>query len=76
MKVDDYTLEECIEQGTLGELYFSTKKDSTLKYAIKRIERERLEQGEAMKYYRNELTFLQNFDHPNILKFFDVKKTK
>ena len=76
MKVDDYTLEECIEQGTLGELYFSTKKDSTLKYAIKRIERERLEQGEAMKYYRNELTFLQNFDHPNILKFYDVKKTK
>lgn len=76
MKVDDYTLEECIEQGTLGELYFSTKKDSTLKYAIKRIERERLEQGEAMKYCRNELTFLQNFDHPNILKFFDVKKTK
>ena len=76
MKVDDYTLEECIDQGTLGELYFSTKKDSTLKYAIKRIERERLEQGEAMKYYRNELTFLQNFDHPNILKFFDVKKTK
>ena len=76
MKVDDYTLEECIDQGTLGELYFSTKKDSTLKYAIKRIERERLEQGEAMKYYRNELTFLQNFDHPNILKFYDVKKTK
>ena len=76
MKVDDYTLEECIDQGTLVELYFSTKKDSTLKYAIKRIERERLEQGEAMKYYRNELTFLQNFDHPNILKFFDVKKTK
>lgn len=76
MKVDDYTLEECIDQGTLGELYFSTKKDSTLKYAIKRIERERLEQGEAMKYCRNELTFLQNFDHPNILKFFDVKKTK
>ena len=76
MKVDDYTLEECIEQGTLGELYFSTKKDSTLKYAIKRIERERLEQGDAMKYCRNELTFLQNFDHPNILKFFDVKKTK
>ena len=76
MKVDDYTLEECIDKGTLGELYFSTKKDSTLKYAIKRIERERLEQGEAMKYYRNELTFLQNFDHPNILKFFDVKKTK
>ena len=76
MQVDDYTLEECIEQGTLGELYFSTKKDSTLKYAIKRIERERLEQGDAMKYCRNELTFLQNFDHPNILKFFDVKKTK
>lgn len=76
MKVDDYTLEECIDQGTLGELYFSTKNDSTLKYAIKRIERERLEQGDAMKYYRNELTFLQNFDHPNILKFFDVKKTK
>ena len=76
MKVDDYTLEKCIEQGTSGELYLSTKNDSTLKYAIKRIERERLEQGEAMKYYRNELTFLQNFDHPNILKFFDVKKTK
>ena len=76
MKVNDYTLEKCIEQGTSGELYLSTKKDSTLKYAIKRIERERLEQGEAMKYYRNELTFLQNFDHPNILKFFDVKKTK
>ena len=76
MKVGDYTLEKCIEQGTSGELYLSTKNDSTLKYAIKRIERERLEQGEAKKYCRNELTFLQYFDHPNILKFFEVKKTK
>ena len=76
MKVNDYTLEKCIEQGTSGELYLSTKNDSTLKYAIKRIERERLEQGEAKKYYKNELIFLQYFDHPNILKFFEVKKTK
>jgi len=76
MKVGDYTLEKCIEQGTSGELYLSTKNDSTLKYAIKRIERERLEQGEAKKYYKNELIFLQYFDHPNILKFFEVKKTK
>ena len=76
MIVDNLILEKCIGKGSFGEVYLTTKKGSTQKYATKKFERDQIEGTEAMKYLKNEIIILQNLKHPNIVKFEDVKKTK
>ena len=77
MIVDDLTLEKCLGKGAFGEVYLTTKKgDNTKKYATKKFERAEIENGEAMKYLRNEIVILQFLRHPNIVRYEEVKKTK
>ena len=76
MKVDNYVLEKCIGKGSFGEVYITSKKGSTLKYATKKLDRAEIEGTEAIKYLKNEIVILQHLKHPNIVKFEDVKKTK
>ena len=77
MIVDNLTLEKCLGKGAFGEVYLTTKNgDTTKKYATKKFEREEIEKGEAMKYLKNEIIILQYLNHPNIVKFEEVKKTK
>ena len=42
----------------------------------KKLDREEIESGEGIKYLRNEIVILQYLNHPNIVKFQEVKKTK
>ena len=76
MKLENYLFEESIGKGAFGEVYLTSLKDDPKKYATKKILREEVEQSEAMKYLRNEIAILQYLNHPNIVKFKDVKKTK
>jgi serine/threonine-protein kinase ULK/ATG1 len=77
MIVDNLTLEKCLGKGAFGEVYLTTKKGvENKKFATKKFEREEIEQGEAMKYLKNEIIILQYLNHPNIVKFEEVKKTK
>ena len=76
MKLDDYELEKCIGKGVFGQVYLTSKKGSSTKFATKIINREEIEKTDAMKYIKNELVILQYLNHPNIVKFQDVKKTK
>ena len=76
MKLENYELEKCIRKGAFGEVYLTSKKDAPKKYATKRINREEIEKSEFMRYLRNEIIILQHLNHPNIVKFQDVKKTK
>ena len=76
MIVDNLILEKCIGKGSFGEVYLTSKKGSTQKYATKKFERDQIEGTEAMKYLKNEIIILQNLKHPNIVKYEDVKKTK
>jgi len=76
MKLDDYEFEKCIGKGAFGQVYLTSKKGSSTKFATKEINREEIEKTDAMKYLRNELVILQYLNHPNIVKFQDVKKTK
>ena len=76
MIVDNLVLEKCIGKGSFGEVYLTSKKGSTEKYATKKFERDQIEGTEAMKYLKNEIIILQHLKHPNIVKYDDVKKTK
>ena len=76
MKLDDYELEKCIGKGVFGQVYLTSKKGSSTKFATKIINREEIEKTDSMKYIKNELVILQYLNHPNIVKFQDVKKTK
>ena len=76
MIVDNLILEKCIGKGSYGEVYITSKKGSTQKFATKKFERDHLEGTEAMKYLKNEIIILQHLKHPNIVKYEDIKKTK
>ena len=76
MKVDDLILEKCLGKGAFGEVYLTHKKGSNECYATKKYERDKIENTEAFKYLKNEIAILQTLNHPNIVKFVDIKKTK
>ena len=77
MQVDNLILEKCLGKGSFGEVYLSIKKgDDKNVYATKKYDREKIENSEAMKYLKNEISILQILNHPNIAKFEDIKKTK
>ena len=76
MKIDNYDLETCLGKGAFGEVYLTSRKGDPKKYATKKLDREEIESGEGIKYLRNEIVVLQYLNHPNIVKFQEVKKTK
>ena len=77
MQVDNLILEKCLGKGAFGEVYLTKKAGENNKiYATKKYERDKIENTEAMKYLKNEIAILQTLNHPNIVKFEDVKKTK
>ena len=77
MIVDNYVLEKCIGKAAIGDVFLTIMKgDSTKKFAAKKLERSKIEKPELMKYLKNEILILQKLNHPNIIKFESVKKTK
>ena len=77
MEVDQYILEKCLGKGSFGEVYLTKVKDDDKKVlATKKLERKKIEGTEALKYLKNEIQILQKLDHPNIVKFESIKKTK
>ena len=76
MKLENYTLEKFIQKGAFGDSYLTSIKDDPKKYLTKRLLREEVEQDGIMNYFRNEIVILQHLNHPNIVKFKEVKKSK
>ena len=77
MIIDNLILEKCIGSGAFGEVYLTMiKGDNSRKLATKKLERSKIEGTEAMKYLKNEILILQKLNHPNIVKYESIKKTK
>ena len=77
MKVDNYILEKSLGKGTFGEYFLtSIKEDKSKKFATEKIERNKIEGTEALKYIKNEIITIRGLNHPNIIKFRTIKKTK
>ena len=76
MILDDYTLEKSLGKGAFGEVFLTTKKGTKKLFATKKIERAQVDSGHSVKYLINEIQILKELNHPNIVKFEEIKKTK
>ena len=76
MMLDDYLLTKLLGKGTFGDVFLTTKKNSNLSFATKRMERDLAEHPQYCKYFVNEVSILRNVYHKNIVKIIDLKKTK
>ena len=76
MQVDNLILEKLLGKGSFGEVHLTRITGDSKLYATKVYDRERIENTEAFKYLTNEINIMHNLNHPNIVKFIQVKKTK
>ena len=76
MQIDNLILEKNLGKGSFGEVYLTRKKGDNKYYATKKYERDKIENSGAKKYLYNEIEILKGLNHPNIVKFYDIKKTK
>lgn len=75
-QVEDITLLKLLGSGAFGEVYLSSKNGTTKKFATKKIKRYLIDQPGINKYLMNEIMNLKKLNHPNIVKFEEIKKTK
>ena len=76
MRVDNLLLEKFLGEGQFGEVYLTKKDGDDKLYATKTYEREKIENSQYMKYLKNEINILKMLNHPNIVKYDDIKKSK
>ena len=72
----DFTLTTLLGKGVFGEVYLTSKKGSSIKYATKKLDKEKYSKNQkAKKYLDNEIDILKAIDHPNIVKLIDIQET-
>jgi len=76
MQIEDITLLKCLGKGTFGEVYLSTKRGRREYFATKKLDRKQADRPSFMKHFQNEITILKTLNHPNIVKFEELKMTK
>ena len=76
MILDDYSLEKSLGKGAFGEVFLTTKKGTNKLFATKKMEKEFFENETTKKYLLNEIYILKELNHPNIVQFADLKRTK
>ena len=75
-QIEDLNLIKFLGKGAYGEVYLSEKKNSNKLYATKKISREIADRPNFKKYLINEIEILKMLNHPNIVKFEEIKKSK
>ena len=75
IKIDDYKLQKLIGKGSYGEVYYTTKDNSNIPYATKRMKRDKVENPGYIKYFINEVSILKGIFHKNIVRIETLKKT-
>ena len=73
---DEYTLSKQLGKGSFGEVYLTTKKGSSKKYATKILDKKKFSRNEKIKsYLDNEIAILNEINHPNIVNLIDIQET-
>ena len=72
--IDDLILMDCIASGCFAQIFLSKKENSSIIYATKRISVNDINTEPYLKnYLYNEINFLKEVNHKNIIKLYDVK---
>ena len=74
--VDNYNFIGLIGKGNFGEVYLTQKNGSQELYATKKMERKVCERPPLWNRFINEIQILKMVNHPNIVKFKDLKRTQ
>ena len=75
--IDDIILLNYIDSGCFAEIYLSKKRDSNTLLATKKISLKYISVEPLFKtHLDNEIKFLKEFNHNNIIKLYDVKVTQ
>ena len=74
--IDDYSLIKSIGRGNFGEVFLTQKNGSKELYATKKMERSVCERPPLWNRLINEIQILKMVNHPNIVKFKDLKKSQ
>ena len=75
MLVEDLTLLKCLGKGAFGEVYLTSKQGTKQKFATKQIDKRFTTNPLGKKYFDNEKNILNELDHPNIIKLYEVHET-
>jgi serine/threonine-protein kinase ULK/ATG1 len=73
--VDNYVLERIIGKGQFGEVFKGYNKLNGEDIAVKTVNRANLK-GKFYELLENEIKVLRTCNNPNIIKLYDIKKTK
>ena len=76
MIIEDLTLIKSLGKSSFGEVFLSSKNGSSMKYITKVIDKASVNNTEAKKYLDNEISFLKDINHPNIVHLIELKDTE
>ena len=69
--VGDYKLLKFLGKGTYGETYLAQKGDDPKLYAVKILDKKRMDSPAMKKYLEGEISILKELDNPYIVKFYE-----
>ena len=75
MSIDDLTFIKQVGTGEFGSIFLTLKKDDNQYYTTKIINKSEHDTG-SMEYINNDINILKELNHPNILKFHEIRETK
>ena len=70
--IGPYEFIEIIGQGSFSTVFLVNHKSKDIKFACKAVSRQLLEKSCMIERFERELRLLQTFNHPNIVKLFDI----
>ena len=76
MMLDDLTFIKRLGKGSFGEVYLTSKQGHSELYATKKIPKSIADSENVHKYFKNEITILQEINHKNIMKLIEIKQSK
>ena len=75
MILDDLTFIKIIGKGSFGEVYLTSKSNSSDFFATKIIKKSIAESAKVKKYFHNEIKILKEIKHKNIMQLIEIKQT-